>query len=300
MPVAPPRPKDLPLTALRAFEAAARLGGFAAAAQELGVTPGAVTAHVKQLEQTLGAVLFTRTPRGVRLTALGQQTLPAFTAAFDALGTAVGDLRSAAAPRTVHIATLPAIAQLWLSPRLPALRAAAPDITVSITALETPPNLKRSPYDLSLFFDDTAQGRLTPDTIFPVCAPALAARLRGPEDIARFPFLSDATWSDDWHLWSQTLPDPPPIPQGPTFSLYALAVEECVNGAGLLIGHETLVAAHIADGRLIAPFPQRLTLERGLRLWSDRPLRPGTAARFVADWLRRAPFPSPAPTATHP
>jgi DNA-binding transcriptional LysR family regulator len=290
MPVAPPRPKDLPLTALRAFEAAARLNGFAAAAQELGVTPGAVTAHVKHLEQTLGAPLFTRTPHGVRLTPLGQQSLPHFTAAFDALGQAINDLRAAAAPRTVHIATLPAIAQLWLSPRLPALRAAAADITISITALESPPNLKRSPYDLSLFFDDSAQGRLTPDTIFPVCAPSLAARLKTPQDIAHHPCLSDATWSDDWQLWAQTLPEPPPIPQGPTFSLYALAVEECVNGAGLLIGHETLITAHLKDGRLIAPFPQRLTLPRGLRLWSDRPLRPGTAARFVADWLRRSPI----------
>ena len=305
MPVAPPRPKDLPLTALRAFEAAARLNGFAAAAQELGVTPGAVTAHIKQLEQTLGAPLFTRTPRGVRLTQLGQQTLPHFTQAFDALGQAINDLRAAAAPRTVHIATLPAIAQLWLSPRLPALRAAAPDITVSITALEHPPNLKRSPYDLSLFFGPEPQGRLTPDTIFPVCAPALANRIRTPQDITRFPCLSDATWSDDWHLWAQTLPDPPQIPQGPTFSLYALAVEECVNGAGLLIGHETLVANHLKDGRLVAPFPQRLTLPRGLRLWSDRPLRAGTAAKFVADWLRHrpadhAPLASPAPPDTHP
>jgi LysR family glycine cleavage system transcriptional activator len=304
MPVAPPRPKDLPLTALRAFEAAARLNGFAAAAQELGVTPGAVTAHIKQLEQTLGAPLFTRTPRGVRLTALGQQTLPAFTAAFDALGTAINDLRAAAAPRTVHIATLPAIAQLWLSPRLPALRAAAPDITVSITALEQPPNLKRSPYDLSLFFSEDPQGRIAPDMIFPVCAPAVAARLSSPQDIARFPCLSDATWSDDWQNWAQTLPARPTIAQGPSFSLYALAVEECVNGAGLLIGHDTLVAAHLADGRLIAPFPQRLNLKRGLRLWSDRPHRPGTAARFVADWLRRspqspAPLASPPPPATH-
>lgn len=290
MPVAPPRPKDLPLTALRAFEAAARLHGFAAAAQELGVTPGAVTAHIKQLEAILGAPLFTRTPRGVRLTALGQQTFPQFTQAFDALGQAVNDLRAAAAPRTVHIATLPAIAQLWLSPRLPALRAAAPEITVSITALEHPPNLKRSPYDLSLFFHEDPKDRLAPDTLFPVCAPALAARLTSPADIANHPCLSDATWSDDWQLWAQSLPTAPAIPQGPTFSLYALAVEECVNGAGLLIGHDTLVARHLADGRLIAPFPQRVTLPRGLRLWSDRPLRPGTAARFVADWLRRAPL----------
>ena len=143
MAVSPPRPKDLPLTALRAFEAAARLGGFSAAAPQLGVTPGAITAHVKTLETALGAALFDRTTRGVRLTALGRRVLPEFVAAFDALGAAVQTLRREAAPRTVHIATLPSIAQLWLSPRLPALRAAAPEIAISITAMETPPNLKR-------------------------------------------------------------------------------------------------------------------------------------------------------------
>jgi LysR family glycine cleavage system transcriptional activator len=293
MPVAPPRPKDLPLTALRAFEAAARLGGFAAAALELGVTPGAITAHVKQLESALGAALFDRTPRGVRLTALGQNALPALTAAFDALGMATGELRAAAAPRTVHIATLPAIAQLWLSPRLPALRAAAPDLRISITALETPPNLKRSPYDLSLFFSDDGQGRIAPDVIFPVCAPALAATLQTPADIARHPCLSDATWQDDWPLWCATFGTPPAPSDGPVFSLYALAVEETINGAGILIGHQSLVEQHLADGRLVAPFAQRLTLPRGLRLWSERPLRPGTPARFVADWLRSAPLASP-------
>lgn len=285
MPVTPPRPKDLPLTALRAFEAAARLGSFALAATELGVTAGAITAHVKTLETTLGAALFQRTPRGVRLTALGQTCLPAFTEAFDTLGQAVQSLRSAAAPRTVHIATLPAIAQLWLSPRLPALRAAAPDIEISITALESPPNLKRTPYDLSLFYGPEAGGAIAPDRIFPVCAPALATRLHRPADLAHVPCLSDAVWSDDWPLWlsvaGETL-----TPRGPVFSLYALAVEETVNGAGVLIGHADLIEGHLQRGTLVAPFPQSVTLPRFLRLWSERPLPAGSAARRTADWLR--------------
>jgi LysR family glycine cleavage system transcriptional activator len=94
--------------------------------------------------------------------------------------------------------------------------------------------------------------------------------------------------------------DTPPIPaDGPVFSLYALAVEETVNGAGILIGHQALVEQHLSDGRLVAPFAQRLTLPRGLRLWSERPLRPGTPARFVADWLRRTPLASrPGPDTT--
>lgn len=285
MPVTPPRPKDLPLTALRAFEAAARLGSFALAAVELGVTAGAITAHVKTLEAALGATLFQRTPRGVRLTALGQTALPVFTEAFDALGQAVQSLRSAAAPRTVHIATLPAIAQLWLSPRLPALRAAAPDIEISITALEHPPNLKRTPYDLSLFYGTDPQGALAPDVIFPVCAPALAPRLKHPADLATVPCLSDAVWSDDWAHWlgaaGETF-----VPRGPVFSLYALAVEETVNGAGVLVGHADLVAGHLKRGTLVAPFALGVTLPRHLRLWSERPLPAGSAARRTADWLR--------------
>lgn len=294
MAVTPPRPKDLPLTALRAFEAAARLGSFALAASELGVTAGAITAHIKALESTLGAALFQRTPRGVRLTALGEASLPVFTEAFDTLGQAVQSLRSAAAPRTVHIATLPAIAQLWLSPRLPALRAAAPDIEISITALEQPPNLKRTPYDLSLFYGPDPQGAIAPDRIFPVCAPALAARLTTPADLTRVPCLSDAVWTDDWPLWLSAAGEAI-TPRGPVFSLYALAVEETVNGAGVLIGHADLIAGHLQRGTLVRPFAQSVTLPRYLRLWSERPLPAGSAARRTADWLRTLGTSAPNP-----
>jgi len=285
MAVAPPRPKDLPLNALRAFEAAARLGGFAAAAAELGVSPGAVTAHLKALEAALGAKLFARGPRGVELTALGARALPGFVAAFDALGGAVQVLRAEAAPQVVHIATLPAVAQLWLSPRLPALRAAAPEISISVTAMEAPPNLKRAPYDLSLFYG--GQGEvLVEDEIFPVCAPHLAARLRAPEDLRGETCLTDASWSGDWGLWATAAGLADFVPRGPVFSLYALAVEEAAGGAGILIGHGALVAGHLARGALVAPFGPRLWLPGGLRLWSARALRRGSAAQRVADFLR--------------
>lgn len=287
MPVAPPRPKGLQLNALRAFEAAARLGGFAAAAAELGVTPGAVTAHVKALEQALGAALFDRDAKGVRLTALGRRALPDFTEAFDRLGLAVQGLRAEAAPRTVHIATLPAIAQLWLSPRLPGLRAAAPEIAISITAMEAPPDLKRAPFDLNLFYRVPGEGRvLATDEIFPVCAPALAARLTAREDLARLPCLTDSAWADDWARWAgAAMPGRDFAPAGPVFSLYALAVEEAVNGAGILIGHSALVQTHLDSGALVAPFPERVATGRALTLWSARGLRPVSPAARVADWL---------------
>lgn len=94
MAISPPRPKGPPLNALRAFEAAARLGGFAAAADELCVTSGAIAQHIKSLESWAGADLFERRSQGVRLTALGSAVAAQFSAAFDGLGEAVHSLRS--------------------------------------------------------------------------------------------------------------------------------------------------------------------------------------------------------------
>jgi len=288
MAVSPPRPRDLALNSLRAFESAARLGGFAAAAAELGVTPGAVAAQVKGLEAELGAALFARGAKGVELTALGRRALPQMVAAFDALAGAVQQLRAEAAPRVVHIATLPAIAQLWLSPRLPDLRAAAPDISISITAMEVPPNLKRAPYDLCLFYGQ-GSGCLAEDVIFPVCSPVVAEKLRGVEDLALVPCLSDATWSQDWEAWlAVAAPGLGIAPRGPVFSLYALAVEEAVNGGGVLMGHQALVARHLEAGTLVAPFAQRVALRAGLRLWAARAVARGSAVAVVQHWLQRA------------
>jgi DNA-binding transcriptional LysR family regulator len=286
MPVAPPPLTRLPLNALRAFEAAARTGAFTLAAAELGVTPGAVTAHVKALEDRLGAALFERQARGVRLTALGLAALDELTGAFDALALAEARLRAVALPREVHVATLPAIAQLWLSPRLPALRAAAPEISVSITALEAPPNLKRSLHDLCLFPAQGGGVLVAGDALFPVCAPALATRLRSVEDLGSVPCLSDTAWDRDWETWLDGVGTRVAV-RGPVFSLYALAVEEAVNGAGVLMGHEALVKGHLARGELVAPFAFRVALDHGLRLWSARPMPKGSAVARVADFLRQ-------------
>ena len=284
MPVAPPPLTRLPLNALRAFEAAARTGAFTLAAAELGVSPGAVTAHVKALEDRLGAALFERQARGVRLTALGLAAVEELTGAFDALAGAEARLRELALPREVHVATLPAIAQLWLSPRLPALRAAAPEISVSITALEAPPNLKRSLHDLSLFPAESGGRLVAGDELFPVCSPGFAARLQRVEDLGAVPCLSDTAWDRDWEVWLDSVGAKVAV-RGPVFSLYALAVEEAVNGAGVLMGHGALVAGHLARGVLVAPFPQRVGLASGLRLWSARPVPKGSAVARVAEFL---------------
>lgn len=271
MPVAPPRPKGPPLNALRAFEAAARLGSFTAAADELCVTAGAVAQHIKALEDWAGARLFERRSQGVRLTAAGASVLPDFTDAFDRLGEATRKLKSKAAPHRLSIAALPSVAQLWLSPRLPAIRQALPDVSISVTAMEQPPNPKRELFDFSLFYlDDGASGEgivLAKDVIFPVAAPEMAGQIRQPEDLASFACLEDVTWSGDWPAWLKAAGAKDlAISRGPAFSLYALAVEEARNGAGIVMGHEALIRADLDAGRLVAPFEIRAETGRNLVL----------------------------------
>ncbi len=122
--------------------------------------------------------------------------------------------------------------------------------------------------------------------IFPVCAPALAARLRDPADLRGVACLTDAVWADDWANWMQAAaPAETFTPRGPVFSLYALAVAEAVNGAGVLMGHEALIRAELAHGRLVAPFSHRVTLPRILSA-TRMPGRSGSAAERVVALLR--------------
>jgi len=257
MPVKPPRQKMPPLNALRAFEAAARLGGIARAADELCVTPGAVAQHLKALEGWAGAPLFHRHAKGVTLNPLGQGTARDFSIAFAHLSAATQNLRIRAAPNSICIAALPSLAQLWLSPRMPALRAAFPQARISITALEQPPNLEREGYDLGIFLEQCgAIGGviLAQDRILPVCAPAIADRIKQPVDLANHPWLQDSLWQGDWHMWLQASGNTDVVPpETVSYSLFALAVAEASNGAGILMGHDMLVASALSDGALVAP-----------------------------------------------
>ncbi len=274
MTVKPPRPKGPPLNALRAFEAAARLGGFAKAADELCVTPGAVAQQVKQLEDWAGADLFERRAQGVVLSRVGREVSPLLETAFDAMGEAVNDLRRAAAPERIHIAASPAVAQLWLSPRLPNLRRAFPGLELSLAAMEQPPNMDREPYDIAMFMLPHGQGReLAIDQIRPACAPEMAAQLQDPKDLMHVPCLTDSAWLEDWDLW-QSAQNLAPFGKlrGPSYSLYSLAVQEAVNGGGVVMGHEALIAALVAQGKLVFPFETSVATGLALTLYVRQPV----------------------------
>ena len=256
MPVAPRRPKGPALNAMRAFEAAARLSSFVAAAEELGVTPGAISQHVKTLEDWAGTALFKRRAQGVELTPAGESIKSDFSAAFDAMARATHALRNLTRETHIHIAALPSIAQLWLPPRLVAIRQAFPANRFSVTALETPPSLRRDLFDLSVFFapetGNPDQIVLASDLMTPVCAPSLAAQIKDAGDLQNQTLLHDQTWLDDWPKWANTngLPSNN-MTNGPRFSLYGLAVEEAKAGAGILMGHLSLIEPALKSGELV-------------------------------------------------
>lgn len=246
MSVAPKRPKGPPLNAMRAFEAAARNVSFVAAAEELNVTPGAISQHIKALEGWAGTPLFRRNAQGVELTPEGQSLVPVFSAAFDQMADAARALRDLKPNADFHIAALPAVAQLWLPKRLRRIRKELPEINFSVTAMETPPSLSREMFDLSIFFavpdGSSNQIALAQDVIAPVCAPTLLDRAHCSNGFREIPILHDQTWNDDWFTWSRNVGFDLQIDaSGPQFSLYSLAVEEAKASAGLLMGHLCLI-----------------------------------------------------------
>ena len=251
MTIKPNRPKGPPLNALRAFEAAARLESFIAAADELCVTPGAVSQHIKTVEAWAGEALFRRNPHGVSLTQKGRAVASDLTQAFDILAAATQNLRNIGPNPDIHIAALPSVAQLWLPRRLGLLRKMRPDLNFSVTAMETPPSLQRELFDMAIFFTDddghSDQIKLAEDTIYPVAGPDLADAV----NFETVPLLHDQTWNQDWAMWSDaTQISAGDTKRGARFSLYGLAVEEAKAGAGALMGHHVLVADAIKAGQL--------------------------------------------------
>jgi LysR family glycine cleavage system transcriptional activator len=207
----------------------------------------------------------------VQFTPLRAGVAAEFIAAFDALGAALHRLRNDAPQMPINISALPSVAQLWLSPRLPAIHSAFPDQPISIIALETPPNLQREIFDSSVFIwhpsGQSTECLLGDDLIFPVRAPSFAARLRHPGDLAHETMIYDTIWRDDWQHWlARAGHCGLALHDGPEFSLYSIAVNEACNDAGVLIGLKALVQRYLATGRLVAPFDVRVSTGKSLIL----------------------------------
>lgn len=285
-----------PLNALRAFDAAARTLTFRQAAEELGVSQGAVAQQVRALEAQLGVRLFDRLPRTLALTEAGRRYAATLRRAFDLIAAATAELKPE--PQHLTISVTPSFASRWLIPRLPAFTALHPDIDLRILASDRVSTFQGDQVDLAVRYGHPpfAAG-LQADLLFDqalvaVASPLLLARLGPPDtaaDLARYPLLHDAH-----NVWPQMLDQvfpagTPPAPHNIRFNQTALAIEAAVAGQGLALASHFFVSDDLRDGRLSRVFPGA-EVRTGSDFYVISPRRPRHPAPVAAvrHWLLAA------------
>jgi LysR family transcriptional regulator, glycine cleavage system transcriptional activator len=280
------------LASIRAFEAAARLGSFAKAAQELDTTAASVSYHVRQLEKQIGVVLFRRHPQKVELTEPGQliatEAMNAF-AALRASFTMAADLDQS----RLSITTLPTIGTSWLTPRLGRFRARHPEIQFELELSAEAHDLTAGRFDAAI---RNGHGRwpglrtvkLFPSIFTPLCTPALkhvAAGLADPRRASEVPLLGRADW---WQMWYRALgvADAPALKNiGTNLSAEYLDITQALAGDGIAIGSPILFRNEIDAGRLVAVHD--LVVGDGRSFWFTVPVARADSAKIVRfrDWL---------------
>jgi LysR family transcriptional regulator, glycine cleavage system transcriptional activator len=257
--------RDLPpLSALRAFEAAARHLSFRVAAEELGLTQSAISHQVAALEQHFGAKLFERAGRRITLSEPGRLLFPLVRDGFDRLIQGAELLRRARLTDDLRVQVYVTVAVRWLIPRLHRFQSANPNVVVrvntSVLDWEFDPDIAdlglictASPDRRALHYD-----RLFEALLFPVCTPAVAQSglgLRQPVDLVNHALLQVYTTANDWQLWL----DAAGVSNlkgraAPQFDSYLLAIEAALDGQGVALAPHFMVAEDLKLGRLVRPF----------------------------------------------
>lgn len=259
-----------PLSALRAFEAAARHLSFKAAAQELSLTPTAISHQIRALEQFLASPLFRRRPRPLSLTEAGARLFPVIRNGLDAISETTEALRGGTAEQRLRITATNAFAARWLVPRLPRWRSAHPDIMLEVIGTDAVIDLAAGEADVAIRYAwapplGTTTRELLRDMFWPVASPPLLAvrgPVRRPADLARFAFIHAAwpaanTHAPTWRRWlkmaQQTDPDLSVklAASGLSFSEELHAIDAVIAGQGIGLLSDVLVAPELADGRLV-------------------------------------------------
>lgn len=246
------------LAAIRAFEAAARLGSFAKAAHELDTTSASVSYHVRRLEQQIGATLFLRHPNHVVLTASGEIVAREAINAFAALRASFIRAQDVEETR-LSLTTLPTFGTSWLTPRLGRFRAKHPTIQLGLDLSALAEDLTTGRYDAAVRnghgdWPGLRATQLLPSIFMPLCAPALkhaAACLTDARPALDVPLLGRGDW---WTLWYRALGREPPTPQhalGTQLAAEYLDIAEAVAGHGIAIGSPILFRQELASGRLV-------------------------------------------------
>jgi LysR family transcriptional regulator, glycine cleavage system transcriptional activator len=257
-----------PLNSLRAFEAVARHLSISRAAEELSVTPAAVSHQIKTLEDHLGVALFRRDKRSLMLSDAGQACLPGIREGFERLGSAIAEIDSLGLAGILTVSVAPSFAAKWLLPRLDGFQAKHPDIDVRVSASMQLVDFTRDDVDLAIRYGsgrypELVVERLMTEAVFPVCSPKL---MKGKDGLTSLEALRSQTLLHDdspdgdvscptWAMWLKAAGvDEVDASRGPRFNQSSLVLEAAILGRGVALAKAALAAADLAEGRLVRPF----------------------------------------------
>ncbi len=256
------------LRSLRSFDAAATHLNFTRAAADMRVTPAAISHQIKELEDQLGVVLFSRTSRSMRLTREGEILRAAAHESLDVLSRAVQKMKKPEGHKQLRITASPSIAAKWLVPRLDRFLATVPGADVRVDVSASVLDFERDDVDVAIRFGEGKYPGLRADLlfhdqVFPVCSPRLITKakpLGTPRDLLRHQLIhldweaQGLPWPN-WRMWMlaagiKDFDDR----RGLHFSQTSLAVQAAIDGQGVALGDSNLVADDLAQGRLVKPF----------------------------------------------
>ena len=282
---------QLPLTALRAFEASARLNSFTRAGMELCVSQTAISHQVRLLEDLLGVTLFTRLPRGVVLTDEGQALLPVLSQAFRQISTVLSRFQDGTYRDVLTIGVVGTFLTGWLLPRLAGFTASHPGIDLRVKTNNNRADSVTDGLDYFIRFGDgawhgTTAVPLLEAPLSPVCPPGSAARLSSPADLLAEPLLRSYR-TDEWGLWFQAAGLTAPPPRGWMFDSSVAMVAAVAQGAGIGLVPVRMFTHDLVSGRIVQPFALSVSTGRYWLTWlKSRAETPAMLA--FRHWLLRA------------
>jgi len=284
-----------PLTALRAFEAAARHMSFARAAEELNVTPAALSFQIKSLEEHLGQPVFKRLNRAVELTEAGRALAPGTQDAFATLAAAWRATRRLQDDTVLNVTAGPAFTAKWLAPRLYQFAQAHPDIELRFWASQKALDFQRDDIDVAIRFGQGGDAGLyalplAKEWVTPVMTAELAARYPTPDSLREAPLIFDDTIAFlkprcDWATWFRAVGLTFAPRHGARFSQADHAIDAALTGVGVALGRRALVVKDLQDGKLVAPY--KIAIESQTRFRCLCPLGAETRPQIVhfRDWM---------------
>lgn len=255
----------LPLSALRAFEAATRTGSFRLAADDLGLTPSAVSHAIRGLERDLGTVLFEREGRSIRLTPEGQTLMRHVERGFGELQLGIGSV-AARRPQLLKLHSAPSFAAQWLVPRLARLLQECEGLELRIAASTEYTRFLADEFDADIVYgapppeyygSANHQGvivlPLGTEIVTPLCAPSLAPAIRSARDLFAQTLIQSDTKRVRWPAWFAANGLAAPAPGGPRFDRSFISISAAADGLGVALESTRLAEREIASGRLVRP-----------------------------------------------